>query len=123
MPKFFQTKEFQALNREWKVKLAKDGFHDIENEREALVQKHDSRTVSFRNRTKIRDFYLKLDHYLTNTPGVPDKHRQVLALYAVGTFIKGKKGIVAQTGLTHKQVRNIVDKYKAILLHTRDQDE
>ncbi len=112
--KFYETSAFKKINKEWRKRLKNDGFQDIEDASENLEQ-YDRRTIAFENRDRILEFFLKLDHYLTNTKGIPKKHRQILELYSAGTYIKGPNGIIEQTGLSDKQVRNIIKKYKTII--------
>lgn len=114
MSKFYGGNEFKALALEWRKKLEESGFQDCESKKEDL-NRHNRRTIAFDNRDSIRDFFISLDHFLTNTQ-IPIRDRQVLELYSQGIKVKGVHGIVQRIGWSQSTVRRTIQKYKLILL-------
>jgi len=115
-PKFYDSPEFKALDAEWKKKLADSGFEDLEDAQENLTAPN-NRTVAFQNRDLILDFFVKLDHYLTNTKDkIKPEHRKILELYAKGTYVSGKNGIIEQTGYSKRGIEYVIARYKKIVL-------
>lgn len=75
---------FIALQKKWYKILSQSGFKDQENKHGEL-KRHETRTIAWANRDKIRDFFLKLDEYLTkHGHEISIEHRTVLGLYTQG---------------------------------------
>ncbi len=74
------------LRDTWTKKLAESGFQDIEDKKGNLKQP-DRRSIAFDNRDLIRDFFIRLDHFLTENKDIPILHWQVLTLYSEGLYI------------------------------------
>lgn len=115
MAKFWNTKEFKSLRGEWYKKLEESDFKSIEDNNGRLWQPN-LRTITFDNRGRILDFFLKLDSFLTNSEGLPSKHRRILELYSQGVKIKGAKGIIERVGMSDKYIRNVINYYKRLLI-------
>lgn len=115
----YDDPKFKKLQKEWASKLKESGFDDLEDSKENLKPDGDRRTVAFENRDAIRDYYRKVDSYLTNTKNIPKKHRKVLELYSEGTPIEGDNGIAVQTGLHYQGVHFVIKKYQKIILNQK----
>jgi hypothetical protein len=114
---FAQTLEahgYDRLKAQWKRKLAKSGFQDIESPSGELHQPN-IRTVAWVNRDAIREFFLKLDQYLAKHDGIPPLHRKVLELYSAGVYIVD---IVESVHRSRTTVKNIIRRYKRIVLQS-----
>lgn len=98
------------------MKLSQSGFKDHEDNKERLKQ-YDRRTIAFDNRERIKEFFLDLDAYLTNTPDLPLEHVYILELFSRGMRVKGPGGIVEQTGKPSSSIRKIIAHYKKIVLN------
>lgn len=104
----FRTKEFRALEREWRDRLAESGFDDLEDHRGRLRQ-YDRRTQAFTNRDRVLEFYRKLDHYLAGNPPISEIHRKILQLYSEG---KSGPEIVKAVGRCRRQVQAVFSSIK-----------
>jgi hypothetical protein len=121
--KYYETTDFKQLQELWDKKLEDDGFIDQEDSNKVLKQENDRSTISFEARDRILYFFNKLDHYLNNIENpakIPNKDREILELYSDGVHVKGKNGIVEQTGWSDKTIRNLINKYKKIVLALPD---
>jgi hypothetical protein len=110
----FSSKEFKALEKEWRQKLKEAGFEDIESPKGHLKQ-HNIRTISFENRDSLQDFFTSLGHYLA-THTIPMRDRHILELYAQGVYVKGDNGIAEMSGLGRTTIYNIIKSYKNIII-------
>lgn len=102
----------KLLQRDWYLKLKKDGFIDIEDEKGNLKQ-HNTRTISFENQELIREFFTNLGHYLAHNWDIPDLHRKILELYCRGMHIKA---IGEKVNRTSRTIYDIVNIYKIKIL-------
>lgn len=109
--KFSKMDELQMLQAQWDQILKEAGFKDIEDRRGNL-KKHDTRTIAYQNQSKIREFFLKLDHLLTIYHEMPRFERQVLERYSQGYHIKQ---IVKETHASDRHVRNVIDRYHGLI--------
>jgi hypothetical protein len=107
-----KPKEFQKLRRLWRKNLEESGFSDCEDQKGRL-KRPDNRTIGFQNRERIRNFFMALDHYLTDHPDLPRRERYVLSLYSEGWPLI-EIAHAAEIGLT--QTKAIFRKYKPIIL-------
>jgi hypothetical protein len=107
-PKFFKTQEFLSLQKEWREKLSRGGFADIEDPKGHL-KTPDRRTIGFQNRDRIRDFFMDLDHYLTEHPEIPAEHRSVLEMYSEGFYLVH---ISKECKMSLTKVKVIISTYK-----------
>lgn len=106
-------KSFKALKAEWDAKLIKDGFIDIEDAHGRL-KSHDTRTVSFDFRDDIRDYFIALDHYITDhETELPATHMRILKLYSAGIH---RVKIQELTGFGQTKVKKILRHYREIIL-------
>lgn len=112
MSQKLRPNDFLRIQKEWYLKLAQSGFKDIEDSKGNLKQ-YDRRTIAFDNRVSIYEFFVSLDHYLTEHPEIPDIDRAVLTLYSEGVFIIE---ICRQLFLKLATVNRVVMKYKAIVM-------
>jgi DNA-binding NarL/FixJ family response regulator len=112
--KFFQTKAFKKLEAEWRQKLKDDGFDDIERLGGEL-RKNNPRLISFAPpaRQVLAEFFRSLEHFLTNTKGIPRRDRKILSLYVKGNKPKQIREI---TGLSDSTVRGTFRAYRRKLL-------
>lgn len=109
--KFYRTKEFRRLNSEWRERLAKEGFVDQENEKEEL-KTHDRRTVRFDDREELRDYFMRLDHFLTNVHAFNRTHQRVLKDYSEG---KPGEEIAKAAQISKRSMWKIIAWYKRLL--------
>lgn len=59
MSKFYRTKEFQQLQKEWAQKLKSSGFKDIEFDEDNLKQSSDY----FKNQYSVQEFEAKKEYF------------------------------------------------------------
>lgn len=110
MAKFYKTEKFREVQKEWEKRLKEDGFIDQElpsgnlRESEAEARDHES----------IRDFFIRLDHFMFYFNEMPKFHRKVMELYANGSTIAEITLRLKISG--DKRVRNVVELYKGITL-------
>jgi hypothetical protein len=104
-------KDFLILQEEWYLKLAQSGFKDIED-RKGNLKQYDRRTIAFDNRESIYEFFVALDHYLTDHQDIPEPDKSILSLYSDGIFIIE---ICKQLGLKLSLVNKVISKYKEIV--------
>ena len=112
--KFYQSQEFKSLQMEWRSRLKRSGFKDLEDEKERLFQP-ETRILGLRQMEAIRNFFLDLDCYLT-THELPSLHRTILELYSQGIPVKGPRGIANKVDKCDTRVRDIIRKYKKLIL-------
>jgi len=112
MSQFYRTKEFHDLSKEWRARLIESGFEDLEDAQENLKSK-DKRTIAYENQDEIREFFLRLDHFMYFYPEMPRFERTVMELYSQGVYIKT---IVKRVRASDKKVRNVVSRYKKLIL-------
>lgn len=105
--KFYQTPEFKKIDADWAAALEDAGFVDLER-----VSEPDRRTLLWDNREIILDFFLCLDHLMTNYPEMPEFERRVMTLFSSGTRINE---IVRQTRASRKGIYNIIVRYKNLV--------
>lgn len=105
--KFYESRAFRALNAEWRLRLKKSGFDDLESDDGRLRQKN-IRTQNFENRGVILEFHLRLNSFLVEQK-LPKTHRRILELYSGGEYVKD---IVEKTGLSDRWVRKVIHEYK-----------
>lgn len=105
--KQLKKQNYKEIAKEWNKKLAEEGMPE-----EPLV--HNTRTIAWENQDKIRDFFLKLDTYLTNTQGIKLKYRRILELWSEGKA--SITDIANEVELTERQVFKVIKKYKALIL-------
>lgn len=108
----YNTKEFKLLQSKWYAKLAEEGFDDIEDKNEMLKQPN-RRTIAWKNRDVIRDFYDSVNDFLRNNKKLSKKHRNVLELWAKGIYLVK---IAEQFSIPLITVKSIVRKYKRLIL-------
>ena len=111
MAKFWESKEFKDLNKEWKQKLADSEFKDIEDDKERLDVKND-RTQNITNFEQTLEYFSAFNEYLNTQKAISERDRKILELYVDGVFVTGKNGIVEQTGWSDRTVRSIIYKHK-----------
>ncbi len=104
--------DFEKLKVKWYKKLADSGFKDIEYSNGSLYQ-HNLRTIGWDNRDRIRDFFLKLDSYLANSPDIPFKHKKLLMLWSKG---KSFTYIAENVELSVSHVKKLVSNYKQLIV-------
>lgn len=108
-----RSSEYDHLKKFWYEKLEQSGFVDIEDSKQRLKNPN-IRTLGYANKEKIRDFFLKLDTFLTETQNLTEINRKVLELYSSGCRIKNIAFIVKRTPRT---IHKIITKYKKIILN------
>lgn len=111
MDNTYRNKPFKSLQKKWYRILKETGFDDLEASGE--LYQPNLRTVGWQNQEQIRNFFLKLDDFLTNTTGISAVNRQVLEMWSAG---KSQQEISNVTNLAISNVKNIVYKYKQIVL-------
>lgn len=110
----FQTVEFLKLKEYWDLKLKEVGFQDIESN--GRLKQKNTRTIAYQNRARISEFFTKVVTYLNEVQDIPTLDREILYLYAEGLRIKGPDGIIVRVNRSDKTVRNIIRKYKLLIL-------
>lgn len=113
--KFYKTSQFVQLQSEWDEKLRQSGFVDIEDDY-GMLRTPDSRTVSFKNREKIRDFFAEVGHFVSHNVDLPEREKRVLTLYAEGVYLVK---IAEEIRMSLNTVKNIIYKYKRIIMGCR----
>lgn len=108
----YESKEFKKLQSRWYKKLKAAGFVDLEDKYENLYSP-DTRTIAWRNKDAILQFFLKLDSYLTETKRLPKNHRKILKLWSSGMY---QSDISKKTHIPLITVKLIIAKYKRKLL-------
>jgi hypothetical protein len=93
--KFYYKKSFKDLHARWRKRLADKGFNDLEDHKGRL-KTPDIRTALWKDKEEILLFFLALDTYLSNTSGIPRKHRKILELYSSGMEVKDIAKIVKE---------------------------
>lgn len=109
------SQQLRELKKEWYRRLQTEGFVDIEDSKHRLKSK-DRRTIAFENRDQIRDFFLDLDAFITNSPDLNPLHRQILELYSSGTYVKY---IALTVNKSLARVKQIIGHYKTIVNNQR----
>lgn len=110
--KFYQSRKFKKLSKEWTEILKKTGFDDIEDDRGNL-KNHDLRTTGFHSRDIIADFFTSIGTYLSETRGIPKRDRRVLERYAKGEWITH---ISKEMRIGYSTVRKIIATHKPRIL-------
>lgn len=106
-------KSFKDLKAHWDLKLKKEGFIDIEDTRGNLKQ-HNTRTTSFDFRDDIRDYFIALDHYITeHEHELPSLDLHILKLHSAGIHRREIQKIV-EFGET--KIKLILKHYRQIIL-------
>jgi hypothetical protein len=107
--KFYEKKEFRRLKAEWEERLEKAEFDDIEKKEKFC------RPQYFKaDGPNTLDFFLALDHYLTDSI-LPKRHRRVLALYSAG--LKAIE-IAKKTNTSYSHTRRIIEQYTKVVMST-----
>lgn len=106
--------DLKRLKVIWEQKLKDSGFTDIEGPN-GEIKTYDRRTVSWDNRDGIRDFFIKLDHFLesSNSVGIPDIELRILKFYSAGVQLKT---ISHEVQCSYAKVKMIISKYKDQIL-------
>jgi hypothetical protein len=84
--KFFETKEFQKLNRQWKKKLKASGFKDIERNEHRLSMY--SYEVFDAYDPLTEDYYNKALNFLQSHTFQSDLDRFIWSLHANGRSVR-----------------------------------
>lgn len=106
-------KGFKALKADWDEKLRKNGFVDIEDSFGRLKQ-HNTRTISFDFRDDIRDYFIALDHYVTDHESqIPTTDLRILKLHSAGIH---RREIQKLMKLGETKVKKILRHYREIIL-------
>lgn len=111
--------DLKQLKAEWDAKLKQDGFVDIEDSHGNL-KAHNRRTIAFDFRDDIRDYFIALDHFITQhdedlASPVPDSHLQILKLHSSGMHNREIQKFV-KFGQT--KIKKILRYYKTLILNT-----
>jgi hypothetical protein len=112
MRKFYETKEFQKLNDEWKARLKDDGFVDLEDQW-GFIKWDGCEKESLKYWERVRDFYMKMGFWVTNQKKLPRKHRKVLTLLCDG---KSPREIGESLKMPRVTVNKIFQRYRERVL-------
>lgn len=107
----FRHPKFRELQSRWYDKLKESGFNDIENKKEKLKE-YDRRTIAFDNRDAIRDFFIRLDHFITKSHTLPPPHKKILELYSNGLYLSE---IAQQMNCSRSKIKLVVYHYKKLI--------
>lgn len=78
------------------------------------LKKKDNRTIAFKNRERIRDFFLMLDCLMTHYPEMDAFEKKVLTMYSQGMH---KKQIVKELrGPRRYAIDRVIKRYTGIVL-------
>jgi hypothetical protein len=110
--KFYQSREFKRVHDEWRERLEDSGFCDCED-KNGNTKNHDIRTIAWKNKEIILDFFLSLDHLMTNYPEMPKFERSVMELYSNGIKIEE---IIREVKSSRRTVYNCITRYKNLVL-------
>lgn len=105
--KFYQTPEFRKLDKQWKNKLKRSGFVDLEGTKEGL-KKQNRRTIAWENREELSNFFSDVASYLYNYRELSRRDQRIVQLWLEGSHIKGKGGIAEKTGLSSVTVHKVI---------------
>ena len=106
--KFYEKKDFKALQKEWYQKLKEEGFRDIEDQKTGIVERPFSHR---RYRTDLFyqasvDYYLTMGHYLENGHIRSDLDRKVLEMHIEGrTYRAIAKELNQHTNTVYRKVQ------------------
>lgn len=109
----YKTTEFIILKEKWYKTLKASNFNDLEDKYENLYNP-DIRTIAWKNKDAIREFFLSLDSYLENEARIPHKHWIVLKNWSAGMYLID---IVKCTGIPSRTIDKIISKYKKFILN------
>ncbi len=115
----YNSKEFKKLQISWYKKLKEEGFENLEDVNENLYYPN-LRTIAWRNRDSIREFFFKLDDYLHKVKGIPRKHRNVLKKWSEGIYLVE---ISKELKIPLPTCKQIVGKYKKIIINWSGDDK
>ena len=108
-------KSFNQIKEDWYKTLKKHGFVDIENDRGAIKSDQYLKTkAKTKDVEAIREFYLRVDSYLSNATDLKPLHRQVLELYAQGCSFKKMMQI---TGKCRSRIYQIIKYHREKTRH------
>lgn len=106
------SQDLESLKKLWYDKLKNTGFVDLEDENQNLYCPN-VRTIAYENQEVIREFFLRLDEYLTsNFNSIKPMHRIVLELYSSGARIKF---IADQIKRSRQRVHQIIAQHRKAL--------
>lgn len=112
----FESADFKKLKHEWYRKLKDHGFKDIEDKRGNLFV-HNTRTISWKNQERIKNFYLKLDSYISNST-LPESHKQVLEMWSTGIYLVD---IAKNVNKSLSYVKGIAYLYRNLVLESESE--
>ena len=112
----FESAAFKCLRDKWYKKVADSGFVDIEHPRTQELKTYNRRNQTFDNRDAVRDFFIRVDSYITNNPTLPTRDLDILKLYAEGVHVKGEDGIMSKLSLGETTCYRTIKKHKRIIL-------
>lgn len=110
----FSTKSFKKLKSEWYSKLKENGFNDLEDSKGNLTKK-ETRTIAWKNREMIRDFYLNVGKYLNSEADISSRDRLILYLWTNGRYQSDISNIL---GVSHHIIQKVVRKHTKIVLNS-----
>lgn len=107
----YLTKEFKQLQSQWYSKLAETGFEDQEDKHGNLPYL-DTKSKIYKTWETTREFYLRLDSYLTHAKDLSPKDRIILEMYSAGVHLID---IANELKISRDGVHLIVKKYNKII--------
>jgi DNA-binding NarL/FixJ family response regulator len=108
----YDSKEFKKLRDQWYEKLKDTDFNDLEDTRGNL-KNPDIRTIAWKNRERISEFYDKLNDYLRVTKGIKRRDRHILKLWGEGVYMTE---IAVRKKLSYTTIKAIISKHKKLIL-------
>lgn len=112
--KFYRTKSFVKLSREWQRKLEEDKFPEIESKWGLLISQ-DTRTIGYANACRISDFYSMLGNFISHKK-LPIEDKKILSLYMEDKSIQE---IADAMGRGTTKIKTTIRRYKAEVLQAR----
>lgn len=112
----YNSKEFKELRSVWYNKLKESNFKDLEDQYGNLYS-HDIRTIAWKNKEVIREFFFALDEYLEHKARIPHKHWIVLRNWSAGMYLIE---ISRKTRTSVRTIDRIIAKYKKIVLELEE---
>jgi len=111
MAKFYKTKEFLEIQKEWSKRLEEDGFTDKERPNGDMRTESDASSYNYEG---VRDFFIRLDHFMFHYDRMPRFHRRVMELYTAGATTAEITKKLRIKG--PKRVRAVIELYKGLIL-------
>jgi|WetSurMetagenome_2_1015567.scaffolds.fasta_scaffold531939_1 hypothetical protein len=103
--------DFTKLHKEWMQRLKSHGFKDIEYS-DGTIKDSGRKSLKIQDIQSTQDFFLLLDHLITNWPEMPEKEKQCLSMYSSGIT---RKNISIQLKISQRSVDYKITHYSNLI--------